>query len=82
MSYHSTGGVAGASGSALCNPDDYWLCDGTLTLGTDPCSNGAVKWAFHSVSFRDDAEAYGHSGNNNWEGIPGRVREDVVGSAY
>jgi hypothetical protein len=73
VSYHSTGAVSGASGSSLCNPSDYWLCDGTLTLGTDACSNGQPKWSFHSVTFRDDEEAYGHSGNSNWEGIPWRA---------
>ncbi|WP_434383585.1 hypothetical protein [Melittangium boletus] len=81
VSYHSTGGVSGASGSALCNPGD-WFCDGTLTLGAEACGNGQAKWSFHSVEFRDDSEAYGHSGNGKWEGIPGRVREDVAKRAY
>jgi hypothetical protein len=81
VSYHSTGGVSGASGSSLCNPSD-WFCDGTLTTGTAACSNGQAKWSYHSVSFRDDEEAYSHSGNNNWEGIPGQVRHDVVIRAY
>jgi hypothetical protein len=81
VSYHSTGGVSGASGSSLCNPSD-WFCDGTLTTGTAACSNGQAKWSCHSVSFRDDEEAYSHSGNNNWEGIPGLVRYDMVDRAY
>jgi hypothetical protein len=82
VSYHSTGAVSGASGSSLCNPSDYWLCDGTLTLGTDACSNGQAKWSYHSVIFRDDEEAYGHSGNSNWEGIPGVLRQTMANDAY
>jgi hypothetical protein len=34
------------------------------------------------VSFRDDGEDYSHSGNGNWEGIPGVVRKDVASRAY
>ncbi|WP_434383583.1 hypothetical protein [Melittangium boletus] len=81
VAYHSTGGVSGSSGASLCNPGD-WFCGGTLNTGTTACSSGQAKWSFHSVSFRDDAEAFGHSGNGKWENIPGRVREDVVKRAY
>jgi hypothetical protein len=81
VAYHSTGGVSGSSGSSQCNPGD-WFCGGTLNTGTAACSSGQAKWSYHSVSFRDDAEAYSHSGNGNWEGIPGRVRQDVANLAY
>ena len=78
---HGWGGVSGSSGSSLCNPGD-WFCGGTLTPGTSACSSGQAKWSYHSVSFRDDSEAYSHSGNGKWEGIPGRVRQDVASRAY
>ncbi|OJH38414.1 hypothetical protein [Cystobacter ferrugineus] len=81
VSYHSTGGVSGSSGSSLCNPGD-WFCGGTLNTGTSACSSGQAKWSYHSVSFRDDGEDYSHSGNGNWEGIPGVVRKDVASRAY
>ena len=81
VAYHSTGGVSGASGSSLCNKGD-WFCGGTLNTGTEACSSGQAKWSYHSVSFRDDGEAFSHSGNGKWEGIPGRVRQDVASRAY
>ncbi|ATB41350.1 hypothetical protein CYFUS_006815 [Cystobacter fuscus] len=81
VAYHSTGGVSGSSGSSLCNPGD-WFCGGTLNTGTSACSSGQAKWSYHSVSFRDDGEDYSHSGNGNWEGIPGVVRKDVASRAY
>jgi hypothetical protein len=43
VSYHSTGGVSGSSGSSLCNPSD-WFCDGTLTMGPDACGDGQRKY--------------------------------------
>ncbi len=81
VAYHTTGGVSGTSGGSYCNPGD-WFCGGTLTTGTAACSNGRAKWSFHTVDFRDDSEAYNHYGNNNWAGIVGVVRQDVVTYAY
>lgn len=79
VSYHSTGGIAGSSGRSLCNPSD-WLCD-DLSLGTAVNQGGSVKWSYHSVSFRDDAEAYNHYANGNWQGIISVVRTAMVNSA-
>lgn len=79
VSYHSTGGIAGSSGRSLCNPSDL-LCD-DLTLGTAVNQGGSVKWSYHSVSFRDDAEAYNHYANGNWQGIISVVRTAMVNSA-
>lgn len=79
VAYHSSGGVSGSSGAAYCNPSD-WFCN-DLTLGTAPNEGGATKWSFHSVSFRDDAEAYNHYTAGNWQGIVGVVRADMAGSA-
>jgi hypothetical protein len=77
VSYHSTGGVSGSSGSSLCNDGD-WFCGGVLTTGTAVCSNGQAKWTNHTVSLRDTGEAYNHYANGNWGGIVGPVRSDVV----
>ncbi|MBR7779837.1 hypothetical protein KDM88_15105 [Undibacterium sp. BYS50W] len=79
VAYHSSGGVAGSGGQALCNPSD-WFCN-DLTLGTAANEGGSVKWAYHSVSFRDDAEAYNHYANGNWQGIISVVRTAVVNNA-
>ncbi len=79
MAYHSTGGVAGSSGTSLGNPAD-WLSN-DLTLGTAANEGGSVKWNYHSVVFRDDAEAYNHYANNNWQGIISVVRTDMVNYA-
>ena len=79
VSYHSTGGVAGTSGRSLNNPSDFFAND--LTLGTATNEGGSVKWGFHSVVFRDDAEAYNHYSNSRWEGIIGVVRSAVVNTA-
>ncbi|QRN99024.1 hypothetical protein JRI60_08380 [Archangium violaceum] len=81
VAYHTTGGVSGSSGGSYCNPGD-WFCGGTLNTGTSACSDGRAKWSYHSVKFRDDGEAYSHSGNGNWEGIVGKVRADVAANAY
>jgi hypothetical protein len=70
--YHSAGGVAGSSGTSLCNPDD-WFCN-DLRLGTEPNQGGSTKWAWHSVAFRDDGEDYDHSTRGNWGGIVSVVR--------
>lgn len=72
VSYHSAGGVAGASGTALGNPTDWFAND--LTLGTAANEGGSGKWSFHSLSFRDDAEAYGHHTLGNWAGIVSLLR--------
>jgi len=72
VSYHSSGGVAGATGTALGNPTDWFAND--LTLGTAANEGGSGKWSFHSLSFRDDAEAYGHYTLGNWAGIVSVVR--------
>lgn len=76
VSYHSTGGVAGAAGASFCNPSD-WFCN-DLNTGTTACEGGARKWTNHSLSFRDDGEAYNHYAAGNWLGIIGRTRSDVV----
>jgi hypothetical protein len=77
--YHSSGGVSGSSGAAFCNPRD-WFCN-DLTLGAGPNQGGRVKWAFHSVAFRDDREDYRHYTNGNWGGIVSVMRSAVVDSA-
>jgi hypothetical protein len=77
--YHSAGGIAGTTGTALCNPGD-WFCD-DLTLGTAPNQGGSTKWAYHTVAFRDDREDYDHHTNGYWGGIVSVVRNAVVISA-
>jgi hypothetical protein len=79
VAYHSTGGIAGSAGQSLCNPSD-WFCN-DLTLGTAANEGGSVKWAYHSVAFRDDAEAYNHYANGNWQGIISVVRAAMVSNA-
>jgi len=79
VAYHSSGGVAGSSGGSYCNPSD-WLCN-DLTLGTAANEGGSTKWSYHSVSFRDDNEAYNHYTNGNWAGIVSVVRSAMVSSA-
>ncbi len=79
VAYHSTGGVAGSAGQALGNPADWFSND--LTLGTAANEGGSVKWNYHSVSFRDDAEAYNHYASGNWLGIISVVRPDMVNYA-
>jgi hypothetical protein len=74
--YHSAGGVSGSSGTSLCNPHD-WFCN-DLRLGTEQNQGGSTKWAYHSVSFRDDGEDYGHSTDGNWSGIVELVRADMM----
>lgn len=76
VAYHSSGGAAGSSGRSLCNPSD-WFCD-DLTLGTAANQGGSTKWSYHSVSFRDDAEAYNHGPNGNWGGAVAPMRSDMV----
>ena len=79
VAYHSSGGVAGSAGSSLCNPSD-WFCN-DLTMGTANNEGGSSKWAFHSVAFRDDNEAYNHYANGNWQGIVSVVRTAMVNTA-
>jgi len=79
VAYHSSGGVSVVGN--FCNPGD-WFCDGTLTLGTAPTSDGKAKWSYHSVSLRDDGELYGQSIEGNWAGIVGPVRADMATYAY
>jgi hypothetical protein len=79
VAYHSTGGVSGTSGRGLGNPADFFSND--LTLGTAANEGGSVKWSYHSVSFRDDAEAYNHYANKAWQGIISVVRTAVVSDA-
>jgi len=76
VAYHTTGGVAGAAGASFGNPADWFSND--LTLGTAACEGGAVKWSYHSVAYRDDAEALNHYASGNWAGIIGPVRTDVA----
>lgn len=79
VAYHSSGGVAGSSGGAYCNPSD-WFCN-DLTLGTAATEGGYAKWTNHYVQFRDDNEAYNHYTNGNWGGIISQVRSDMVNYA-
>lgn len=79
VSYHSSGGVAGAGGTDLCNPADWWCND--LTLGTSTNEGGSRKWSYHTVKFRDDNEAYDHYARSNWLGVIDLVRRDVVVNA-
>ena len=80
VAYHSSGAVSGSSGSSYCNPRD-WFCN-DLTLGAGSNEGGRSKWANHSVVFRDDAQAYNHHVNGNWEGVVSRMRPDIVLYAY
>ena len=77
VAYHSAGGVSGSGGAAYCNPSD-WFCN-DLTMGTAPNEGGTAKWSNHSVVFRDDAQAYDHYTNSNWQGTVGLVRQDIFG---
>jgi hypothetical protein len=79
IAYHSSGGISGSSGAGFCNPSD-WLCN-DLTLGTAAAEGGRTKWTNHTVSFRDDREAFNHYNNGSWAGIVGRMRTDVVNNA-
>jgi hypothetical protein len=79
VAYHSSGGVSGSAGGSYCNPSD-WLCN-DLTLGTAANEGGSAKWGYHSVSFRDDGEAYNHYTNGSWGGIVSVVRTAMVNSA-
>lgn len=79
VAYHSSGGVSGSSGGAYCNPSD-WFCN-DLTLGTASNEGGSAKWSYHSVSFRDDSEAYNHYSNGNWQGIISVVLAAMVSNA-
>ena len=75
VAYHSAGGVSGTGGSTFCNPGD-WFCN-DLTLGSGPNQGGRAKWAFHSVVFRDDDEAFSHYTGRSWSGITSLVRRDM-----
>lgn len=79
IAYHSSGGISGSSGGSFCNPSD-WLCN-DLNLGTAAAEGGRTKWTNHSLSFRDNNEAYNHYNAGNWAGIVGRMRSDVVAGA-
>lgn len=79
VAYHSAGGTAGASGTALGNPADWFAND--LTLGTQVNEGGSVKWSYHSVTFRDDNEAYSHYSLGNWSGIISVVLQAMVAYA-
>ncbi|GGC70543.1 hypothetical protein GCM10011396_17060 [Undibacterium terreum] len=79
VAYHSSGGVSGSSGGSYCNPSD-WFCN-DLTLGTAANEGGSLKWSYHSVSFRDDNEAYNHYANGNWQGVISLVRAAMVSNA-
>ncbi|NPC55428.1 hypothetical protein [Caenimonas soli] len=75
VAYHSAGGVSGSGGASFCNPSD-WFCN-NLTLGSGPNEGGRAKWSYHSVSFRDDAEALDHYTRRNWSGVVSRLRADM-----
>ncbi len=76
IAYHSSGGISGSSGGSYCNASD-WFCN-DLTLGTAAAEGGKAKWTNHTVSFRDDSEAYNHYASGNWAGIISRARLDMV----
>ena len=75
VAYHSAGGVSGSGGAGYCNPSD-WFCN-DLTLGSGTNEGGSAKWAYHSVSFRDDAQALNHYTNGAWGGVVSKVRADM-----
>ena len=79
VAYHSSGGVAGTTNGAYCNPSD-WLCN-DLTLGTAATEGNHAKWSWHTVSYRDDGESYNHYTNGNWQGVVSLVRQDMVNYA-
>jgi hypothetical protein len=79
VAYHSSGGTSGSGGRSLCNPSD-WFCN-DLTLGTANNEGGSSKWAFHSVTFRDNNESYNHYASGNWQGVIGVARQDMVTNA-
>jgi len=79
VAYHSSGGVSGSGGGSYCNPSD-WFCN-DLTLGTAATEGGTAKWSNHTVAFRDDAEAYNHYTNGNWQGVVSLVRSDMAANA-
>lgn len=82
VAYHSTGGTSGASGTRLCNPGQSWMtCRYDLTMGATANEDGSTKWNFHSVVFRDDAEAFDHYANQNWEGVVSKVRTHMINTA-
>jgi len=76
VAYHSAGGTAGPTGTSLGNPTDWFAND--LSLGTATNEGGSGKWGFHSVAFRDDAEAYAHHPLGSWAGIVSLVRAAMV----
>ena len=68
--------MAGSGGAGLCNPSD-WFCN-DLGLGTAANEGGSTKWSYHTVAFRDDAEALNHYTNGNWGGVVSKVRADMA----
>ena len=50
-------------------------------MGVAPNEGGSVKWSWHSVIFRDDAEAYNHYTNAAWQGIVSVVRAAMAALA-
>jgi hypothetical protein len=80
VAYHSAGGTSGSSGTRLCNPGQ-WTCANDLTLGSGANEGGSTKWSFHSVVFRDDAEAYDHYANGSWAGVVSLVRAHIAANA-
>ena len=80
VAYHSSGGVAGSSGGAYCNPSD-WFCN-DLTLGTQACEGNHPKWANHSVSFRDNYGSFSHGTNASWGGVVSKARADMQTNAF
>lgn len=79
VAYHSSGAAAGTAGRALANPSDWFAND--LTLGTAVNEGGSVKWSYHTVTFRDDNEAFNHYANGAWAGIISKVREAMASLA-
>jgi hypothetical protein len=78
IAYHSSGGLSDTG--SFCNPGD-WFCDSTLELGTAPSSKDGqpvLKWNYHSLSFRDDGQAYTHVTSGTWSGIVAPMLSDVA----
>lgn len=79
IAYHSAGGVSGTAGGGYCNPGDWWCND--LTMGTLVNEGGWPKWNRHSLTLRDNGEAFRHYINGNWGGITEVMRSTMASYA-
>ena len=87
--------LAGGQMMRAVYPLDRWCCGivwnlalqssvgfcNDLTMGTASNEGGSVRWAYHSVVFRDDSESYNHYANGNWQGIISVVQAAMVNYA-